>query len=497
MEFFVNYGCWHCLVGLAKKDPPREQAILSRFWALYKQWRPRHQIWKLVESRGIDLSRTVPLILHADEGRGFKRSAFMIAAYHSYIGRGTQLANSKRAHRSYTQMRLNYCGNSWSHRYVTACLPKMCKDEEAFKSIFAWIADDALDVIHNGVVGSDGTKYWAAVLQCAGDWQFIVKAGNLERSFSRVEKRPRAAGASPAGICHICKAGQAAYPFEDFSTRADWVATQFLQGDYPFTSWPSLLRLPHEEDKPARFFQFDLWHSYHLGLGKTFLGSLLALLSDRQPGGSIDVRFQRLTNLYLQWAEEHRMTPYITSLTKEAIQWPDRKSYPQGNWSKGHVTTTMLKFAVWYLESHDIANEPLLVKSLEAARAINQALTLLYSHDLWLPKALAKHIGSLGLRHLELYQEMAAMCYVEGQALWVFMPKAHVCNHVFLELYTCETEFCMSPLAHAVQQDEDMVGKVSRVSRRVSPMQVIKRVLERVLHASFSHFEQCGYLKSL
>ena len=47
---------------------------------------------------------------------------------------------------------------------------------------------------------------------------------------------------------------------------------------------------------------------------------------------------------FLSWAEEAKITPYIGGLSKETIQWPDKKSYPNGHWNKGHTTTTLMKF---------------------------------------------------------------------------------------------------------------------------------------------------------
>lgn len=496
LTFLVNYNCWHVLTGLARPDPPREKDILRTFWERYRKWRPQHQLWDIVDSKGIDLSRVAPVVIHGDEGRGFKKSAFLVMAYHSYLGLGTTLANQVRKRRPYVCMKLNYSGNAWSHRFITAVLPKMMKDEQAFQTILRFITDDCLDVLHNGVEDASGNKYYAAVLQCVGDWQFLVKAGGLVRSYSNVEKRPRAEASCPRGICHYCKAGQINVPFEDFRSTAVWRTTQFRPDDSPFSSMPVLLALPHEATKPARFFCFDLWHSMHLGMGKTFLGSVLALMSDCMDGGSIDVRFQNLTHLFQQWAADTKTTPYISIISKDSIQWQDRKSYPNGNWSKGHVTTTLMKFVTWYLERTNHDDNILLVKSREAATMINEALTSLYASDVWLTKADAREIGRKAMRYMQLYMEMASIAYHSNQSLFVFMPKAHACDHVFSELAMCESAFCLNPLCHAVQVDEDMIGKVSRVSRRVSPLQVIKRVLERALHASFAHFVTCGYIIS-
>lgn len=492
MTFFVNHGCWHCLLGLDRPDPPRERAILKEFWRRYRILKPGHELWQLVDSKNMDLSRTVPLLLHGDEGRGYKKSPFLICAYHSYLGKGTHLANSTRTHRPYLAMRLNYVGNSWSHRYVTAVLPKMCKDKLAFEDIMKFITKDCLDVVNNGVSDASGNIYHAAILQCVGDWMFLVKAGNLARSFNHVEKRPRAVGAQPVGICHYCLAGTLEFPFEDFSVNAAWKSSEFQRGDFPFTSLPTLLALPHETNRPGAFFTYDLWHAYHLGMGKSFLGAVLALMSQKMEGSQIDVRFQRLTDLFLTWAQEHKRTTYITSLTKEGIQWPDKGSFPNGNWHKGHVTSTLMDFVTWALGMMDLEGEVLLIKSREAACAIGGALTAV-----WLSRSVANSIGKQGLKHMELYQELATIAYHQHLNLFAFMPKQHICSHIFNDLANTNLEFCLSPLCHAVQIDEDMVGKCSRVSRRVSAMQVVKRVLQRAKLATFNHFVKCGYLKPL
>ena len=65
---------------------------------------------------------------------------------------------------------------------------------------------------------------------------------------------------------------------------------------------------------------------------------------------------------------------------------------------------------------------------------MDEALHTLYSSDLWLDKNVAHEVGQKGLRHLALYQQMAATSFHAKTALYVFMPKSHVCNHIFLEL---------------------------------------------------------------
>lgn len=494
-QSFIDYNLWHVLCGLSSPNEHRERAILKEFWRRFKLWKPDHELWGLVEQRGIDLSKTAPLVLHGDEGRGRKKGPFLVTSYHSYLGKGTSQANASRKHKPYVTMRLNYTGHTCTHRMLTAVLPKMVRDSEAFDDIINFVTEDALDVINNGVVSCHGERFWMATLHIVGDWAWLVKAGNLFRSYSTVQKRPRGEMSNPKGIRHQCFAGMEGVPFEDFRPCAKWKTTLFIEGDEPWSSRPVFLRLPHER-KEQKFFAFDIWRSFHLGMGKTFLGSTLALISEQMPGGSVDVRFQHLTSLYWDFCSETHTTSFIQGLTKESLQWPDTKTYPNGIWHKGHVTVTLLQFVAWYFQKFGTAGDEFLQKCSTATTLINEAISSLYHQDLWIENAVARDIGSKGMSFMIAYMELARMAYDLGKAHFIFMPKAHVCNHVWDELATATTPYILNPLAHGVQVDEDMVGRSSRIARRVSPLQAIKRVLERFLLAAFKQYELAGYLKS-
>ena len=349
-------------------------------------------------------------------------------------------------------------------------------------------------MLQHGVESNHGERYYMAVLHCTGDWAFLVKAGSLSRSFANVEKRPRGANARPKGICHYCRAGQLGVPFEDFGPNPTWKQTTFEEGDAPFTSRPTLLQLPHEPDREAAFFVYDLWHSFHLGMGKTFTASVLALISDRMRSTNVESRFAELTNDFLQWCEENKVTPYITSITKDTVGWPDRKTYPNGMWSKGHITTVFMKFLAWWLRVHDVSDCPLLTMSLEAAESLNTCMEDMYAEDVWLQGAVAHRIGQNGMRFMHLYQTLARQSYDQNRALFIFMPKSHVCHHTF-DGCVHAGEWHFNPLTFSVQVSEDYIGKKSRLARRVAPSQVIVRVLERSLQVAWKYWTDAGFIK--
>ena len=174
-----------------------------------------------------------------------------------------------------------------------------------------------------------GAKYWAVVLNVAGDWPWLVKAGNLGRSFSHAIKNLKTLKKPPAGICHKCRAGQLEHAFETFETRnPSWLSTLHCQS--PFLDPPSpLASFLCTRGQEADIFAYDLWHSWHLGVGKVFLGSALALLSSRFHGRNVHARFAGLNSAYFAWCREFSHPPILTRLQQAStIEWEISTTYP-------------------------------------------------------------------------------------------------------------------------------------------------------------------------
>ena len=72
---------------------------------------------------------------------------------------------------------------------LSAVLPKMVRDSIAFQDIIKFATDDSLKILKDGVRGPGGNIYRMAVVQVVGDWMFLQKAANLERSYANVERK--------------------------------------------------------------------------------------------------------------------------------------------------------------------------------------------------------------------------------------------------------------------------------------------------------------------
>lgn len=502
VKFILSINAWHVFCGLHAPDERRERAILSHFWKLYREYEPAHAMWSLVDQGKLDVSRCAPLLLHGDEGRGRKRTPFLVLSWSCVLGFGTLLANSLRKKKHFLSLKLNYSSSTHLHRFLTSVLPKMTRDEEALQDLLRCATDSALKLMLEGITSPHGEKFYAVTLYCTGDWAWIMKAGNLARGFGHVIKRPMNEHTQPKGICHLCRAGQRDVPFENFrfyqgDEVPSWHSTMFQEA--AFTSPPELSRIPFVPGREAEFFAYDLFHAYHLGLGKAFAAGILAYASDFMPGGSVDLRFEQLTAEYMDFCDRAHQSPYLLSLNKDNIGWPDRSTYPNGQWSKGHVTTSLTSFfADWATTklADPAINDDFLRVCLQACQFIERAMHGLYSNDVWLEASLARTIADNGLQFMDAYRRLSTAAFHSNKALFPHMPKSHAVEHLWWKLRSTSStsRWCLSPLVTAVQISEDYVGKTSRLARKVHPMQAVQRVLQRSLQASYKHWHSAGWI---
>lgn len=332
------------------------------------------------------------------------------------------------------------------------------------------------------------------MIAITGDWPWLHRCGCLCRSFNNV---PKKTGDKMTGVCHRCNAGTEGVPWEEVHQRDPaWLKTTFA--DSAFTSVPAICRLLSVPGQEEGLLAFDLFHSYHLGIGKHFVGSCLAVLSTQFPGRGVDDRFKNLEASFFSWCRSHNEVPVLTRLTKETIQWPATTDYPCGNWFKGSVTTVLSKYLEATLCSRTWTDEPMLDKAGEAIKSMNSCLSSLYASDVFIsPPAAAVVIAEQGLKFLRRLSWLARAAVNEGRTLWLLTPKAHAVHHLFLEdmLLPAQRGLCpMNPLTLSVQLDEDAVGKASRLARRVDPRTCSLRCLQRYLCAAYSEYVKARYI---
>lgn len=510
MTFLLQQNCLHILCGLVKADARRQFAILEAFWERFRCQHPDHPIYARAARGEVTLGKVVPLYLHGDEGRSKRRTAFLILNLHSPLGRGILPGLQKPLHdrRAYIKMLPNFVGHSYCNRFLVSALPK-----SAYSGKNAYVMDvllkavpEELDFMANTGVQHGGEQYHAVCLGVVGDWPWLCKSGNLGRSFMNVQKHRTANGDAGGagdgggrqgrecgGICHLCCAGQPPFPFEQIGSRQPtWLGSVFSQ--CPFLTRSPFEILDHCPGKLAAFWHFDFFHTWHLGVAKHYLSSILAVLSSWENDATVDARFESLSTQYLSFCKQTGRQAHCQRITKELLNWVSTTQFPSGSWHKGDLSTSLMAWIEAKFVSEQWQDETLRIAG-EAAQSINECIRMMYSGPAWLSPTDARQIGELGLRFLRRYNKLAVMANRQGKRFWLVMPKAHSLHHIFLSLVQdSQRGFCLNPLCTSVQQDEDFIGRGSRLSRHVSSVQCAQRVVDRYLQSAYSKFMESGYL---
>ena len=335
------------LCGVKTMQEMRER--LSIFWQRFEALYPDHEVF--ARGNAIDLSRSLPVWSHTDEGRSQKKWALLVISVHGALGRGTSqfLEEVSRDPSLRTHMGLNFVGPSWGTQFLFSTMMRTVhqKAPEALDRLYGVFAKDMSECALQGVTGSDGSRYYAVQLGTKGDLPALVKAGNFTRSFSRV---PRAASSKGlcGGICHLCDAGLEGdnpVPFEDLSATPRWIATCWRR--LPWLRTPPFLegQLLHA-GKPQMFYRLDIWHNFHCGVARNWLASSFVVLFNLAVilGSSVDQRLAALTADYKAFCRQHNLAPHIHEFSRDNLGYETEKSWPVGKWNKGAASTHMMLF---------------------------------------------------------------------------------------------------------------------------------------------------------
>lgn len=346
-KFILQSHLWHRLCGLSSPDEKQCSEIWTSFWKRYKEIDPNHSIFK---RKGHDFARTCALLLHCDEGRSLKKSPLMVIAAHSILGFGLSTSSSNLKNK-YRAQKLNYEQPTWVTRFLLSVLPRKYYGDEAeddqagggpFQDLVDAICADLRHLSDEGIETEQGTFYFC-VVKVMGDWPFIQKFGNLGRSFMNISKAA-SSRAAPKGICHLCKADMVGVEWENFSVRPPtWVAT--VNTLTAFVEEPAYLQLEHNECFPEDFLTFDLFHAWHIGCGRTFLASALAILAASSAfAGGIDSSLEKMTAEFVDWMSTTGNKCQLRKITRAKLGWPAATTYPAGTWSKGKTSTVLMVF---------------------------------------------------------------------------------------------------------------------------------------------------------
>ena len=194
-------------------------------------------------------------------------------------------------------------------------------------------------------------------------------------------------------------------------------------------------------------------------------------------------------------AAQH-ISPILTKVTKEVINWETTTNFPMGNWYKGAITTNLCDFIRFKTAAGGSGDEWLDLVG-EASVAIHTCFAGLYKSGVFLEPSTARELGEQGLRFLRRYSSLAKKAVIAARPLFSILPKHHCLHHVFLQdlVLASQTQTCvLNPICFTVQQSEDFIGRGSRIARRVHPRTSAQRVMQRHLQLAYEKYVDAGVL---
>ena len=503
----------HCIFG----DCEDLGSQLRSFWAMYRGYNPSHPVFT---EHAAHLDCTIPIQLFGDEGRGQKRGNFLLWSFASAIGLfdlakdwscdckdqlrckpQIQLDGIQRAQPQpddtdlqRAAMQMGYKGHSYVTRHLIFGLPHWC-----YKA-YPWVVDKHMVLLSSDLgqcfrqgLEIDGKHFFAAVIGSKGDMKHQMEFGNLTRSYHTFARGRQ----QTTYMCSLCYAGARGIPFEDTQDEPTWATT--LYAARPWNATPNiLLHLPHNRNEAEEFFQLDTFHLVKVGLGRDLCGSGILVLAtlgiydwEDRDSKALPDRLQRAHKSFAFWCAGCRCKPGLRSFTKQFLNIQSKRSFPWMN-TKGSDTMMVMKYLRWF------AGIELLTPSTQKAEenqkflrllkhtidSLLQAFSIIHSHGLWLDRPCGKLLYTDLMITLRGYKALAKEALGLKICAFAFKPKFHGLHHVAYKVrldLLAGNQRILNPLCWMCEQDEDKVGKVSRLSRRISVRNQTSQILYRYM----------------
>ena len=496
-------------------DGDPEQNLYS-FWCAYRAAHPHHAIYS--GPRAAELHLTLPVLLHGDEGRGSKKGKCMVMSYQSPLGPTKKPKSRDRCsctsllagrpdlptfgvgddpdpyampegmRATLKRQTTNYSGHTYLSRWLLFSLGSWIylDNPEVLERLVARVASDMKDLFLNGVEVA-GQRMYAACLGVKGDLDWHRQVYTLLRSYAHV-------GTKYTGhICHACLAGGTGPLFEDYSEQPAWTTTTFMQRPWnPNGPVPSLCEIP-SFPAPEELIQLDPFHVVKMGIGRSIAGGVLVFLIRQKyfdfPGSTQNFkdRLQRAHASFRLYCISQKKYPSLRSFTKAFL---NMKSLASAPWvaTKGADTTLMLQWLLFYvgltLQGNPAAEHVQILKSMHAlCKATLAATSIMHMHGLWMDRACARLLYIQLMRTLRGYQLLGSRCLSMGYRAFIQKPKNHALHHIawsIREQLLHGAPLILNPEAFSCEPDEDFIGRVSRLSRKLDVRKQGSRVFSRM-----------------
>ena len=501
------------VLGGFERHQPEAELAMECFWQNLRGCMPDHSLYSTHNDR---LEDCVPFLLFLDEGTGLRKSGVLVVSMQPIVGKGTASKFLSEMHNSARELdraglkqlmsecqEHNAAGRTYDSRFLYTVLPKKTYHKTGnLTKLLDKLADECIDVMRNGLqVGSK--VYYPVCLGVKGDAPMLMRVGNMTRGFTHM-------GAG-RGCCFECQAGEPGFHFEDTTLSPDWESS--VHTVRPYTDPSPLLRIPAWR-VPEQFFRRDPFHTFKQSIGCSFLSSSIVLLTCdfgyfHVPGSS-DAVAELLGRAYADFAhwtkkEWHGKTMQsLKMFTKDLFHWSRKDAFPAGRF-KGGDCMLMLRW-LQHLLTHgfvsqssdppcrqgpspvltpmEIWHKPFLESMLEACEAGLRFFHLMHRNGIWHNRELTHEMGLCAAKFTSSFSRLAQLCHGRQLPRFHLVPSLHAMHHFFLDSkHFLERRprqtYCLSAAVSGCEADEDFVGKVARLTRKVHARSTAQRTLER------------------
>ena len=488
-------------------------SLLRGYWEVYKNQHPAHRVF---EQFGDSLERCIPYLMYGDEGRGRRRentSVFMLD-FPFGVKTSCTAQTKKRSHdcsccpresslkrfcgEDHTTVPIgnacyalhNYKEHSFLTRFVLFVLP--CSTYKAFPTLIPFLLDLVCKDLKNLFFEGMPVEHGLIRPVCVGlkaDIKYHGLVGNFSRWYTRMGR------VRDAGNCHECLAGQTGMPTEDISEAPSWQESIFSQR--PWLSEPVLTQLPFDASQPEKLHRRDCFHTLKMGIFRHLAASVLALCllwgyldqDDAPEGNSIPIRIQRGHGHFRLWCATFAKSPALRSFSKALMSWPNLYTSPWFN-VKGSDVMLILRWLDDFvgqllLSPQEPSHVPVMTVMRMALKAARDTYDILVSHRLLLERHCAVQLYEHMCTMLNGYAWMARWSLDNNFTLFAMVYKIHAWKHEALEMFMAlknkKAQYFLSPAIHSCEINEDVIGRISRLSRLVDSRSMQRRCLQLFL----------------
>ena len=518
------------LMGGHKKGQKAKELCL-RFWEGYRLFHPDHKIFTRFTPD--ELKMVIPLALHGDKGRGYLKLPLFCFSFEGVFGlpkdlrdRSSRAGDKSRAEhggklqmpcgqRSEEQHRPekiqdescpkrrklnvgdaipamphNGRGHVFLTRFLGAAIPsKMFKQHPGLVPMYLEELQEDLTKLFDSGCLCEGETYHAALVGVKGDYEFHLEVAGYKRSYSNVgtvNDRP---------FCPECGAGSPGVPGVDTKDSPTWL--QSLYADEPWDSIPPLSRIPFSDTQRASLYRRDAFHTLKYGFLKDFAASCVMYLAQLQyfdqPEDScaLDNRLARAYGHFKLFCIAASKTSTFRKFSVATFHRTKATKHPFIG-GKGADSIIFLQWLELLLKLKvarplDPTHLEVLTAMLETVQGGLAFVGVYHSHDIFMPPGCARFMLKSGMKLLRGYCYLANRCIQERRRLFSLRPKVHFYHHILVDLQQQLSKghpyILNYPALYNCEANEDFIGRVSRLSRRVSPKINARRTLDRYLVA--------------